>query len=181
MEMNLDEANNPPAAPIRGTDPLFLVLLELKNEKEIPDNKIVKVEVDDFKPPPHGTSQSKDFDLKAHLELEPEPDPNAKDDESEEGDNLFVKKYKETCPEIHKQWLKLTPSKQDFANLFENIFTDGLQSILAFERFSKHPSMKLYADALEEWDDRIGDNWEAPDNLFLNPIDWIKENKLHAD
>ena len=55
---------------------------------------------------------------------------------------------------------------------------------LAFERFSKHPDMKKYADALEEWDDKIGDNWDPPDDanlLFLNPIDWIKENKLHSD
>jgi hypothetical protein len=41
--------------------------------------------------------------------------------------------------------------------------------------------MKLYADALEEWDDRVGDNWEEPENKQLNPIDWIKESKLYSD
>jgi dynein heavy chain len=183
MRMDLDEASNPPAAPVRGTDPLFTVVLELNHEQEIPASKIVKTEVEDFKPPPHGTSQVKDFDLLAHLELEPEPDPDKKpgDESEEEADAVFVKKYRDTCPEIHTAWLSLVPPKQEFVKLFENTFTDGLQAILAFERFSKHPSMKLYADALEEWDDRIGDNWEAPDSLFLNPIDWIKENKLHSD
>lgn len=98
MEMDLDEANNPPAAPVRGTDPLFSVVLELAQDKEIPADKIVRIEVEDFKPPPHGTSEAKDFDLVTHLELEPEPDENAKggDDESEAADDLFVKKYKDT-------------------------------------------------------------------------------------
>lgn len=41
--------------------------------------------------------------------------------------------------------------------------------------------MKIYADALEEWDDMIGENWEAPDDLFLDPIEWIKGNKIYTD
>lgn len=41
--------------------------------------------------------------------------------------------------------------------------------------------MKIYADALEEWDDRIGENWETPDELFLDPIEWIKGNKIYMD
>ena len=186
MTMDLDEANNPPAAPVRGTDPLFSVVLELNDKDDIPEHKIIKVECDDFKPPPHGTSQPRDFDLVTHLELEPDPGEveEGDADDSEEKEEVIEKKYKDTCPDIHHIWLNLTPSKQDFSNLFENIFNDGLQSILAFERFSKHPDMKKYADALEEWDDRIGDNWDPPDDanlLFLNPIDWIKENKLHSE
>ena len=39
-------------------------------------------------------------------------------------------------------------------------------------------SMKIYADALEEWDDMIGENCEAPDHLFLDQIEWIKETKF---
>lgn len=40
--------------------------------------------------------------------------------------------------------------------------------------------MKIYADALEEWVDMIGENWEAPDDLFLDPIEWIKGNKTYT-
>mmetsp|Transcript_42211 Transcript_42211/g.49034 ORF Transcript_42211/g.49034 Transcript_42211/m.49034 type:complete len:139 (-) Transcript_42211:283-699(-) len=40
--------------------------------------------------------------------------------------------------------------------------------------------MKIYADALEEWDDRIGENWETPEDLFLDPIEWIKDNKVYT-
>ena len=183
MKMELRDTNSPPAATVRGHDPLFLVKLELQADVPIPGHEIVKVEIEDFKPPPHGTSEAKDFDLLSHLELEPEVDPNAKEgDESDnQVDQVFEKKFKETCPNIHKLWLTLSPSRTDFKVQFEKIFHDCRQWIKAFERFSKHPSMKIYADALEEWDERIGENWETPDDLFLDLIEWIKGNKIYID
>ena len=30
-----------------------------------------------------------------------------------------------------------------------------------------------YADAPEEWDDIVGDVWEEPESLVLNPFTWI--------
>ena len=42
MTMDLDEVNNPPAAPVRGTDPLFSVVLELNDKDDIPEHKIVQ-------------------------------------------------------------------------------------------------------------------------------------------
>jgi hypothetical protein len=36
-----------------------------------------------------------------------------------------------------------------------------------------------YADALEEWDDIVGDSWEEPDSLVLNPFTWINENEFY--
>lgn len=92
MKMDLSDANGPPAAPIRGLDPLFLVKLELQPDVPIPASEIIKIEIEDFKPPPHGKSESKDFDLLSHLELEPEADPNAKDEDSDnQADPLFEK------------------------------------------------------------------------------------------
>lgn len=183
MSMDLNDVNNTPAAPVRGHDPLFLVNLELKSEVDIQEADIVKEEIEDFKPPPHGTSLEKDFDLLTHLELEPEPEEGKEEeqDSEEEIDPLFVKKYRDTCPNIHRIWLKISPSREDFCNLFERMFIDCNNEIKAFERFSKHPSMKIYADALEEWDDRIGDNWDAPDDLMLDPVEWIKDNKEYTD
>jgi hypothetical protein len=61
------------------------------------------------------------------------------------------------------------------------MFIDCNNEIKAFERFSKHPSLKIYADALEEWDDRIGGEWQEPDELMLDPVEWIKDNKLYTD
>ena len=97
MKTDLNDANNAPAAPVHSLNPLFLVKLELQSEVPIPDSEIAKVEIEDFKPPPHGTSQPQDFDLLSHLELEPEVDPNAKEEQEsdEQADQLFVKKYKE--------------------------------------------------------------------------------------
>lgn len=38
----------------------------------------------------------------------------------------------------------------------------------------------MYADALEEWDDIVGDKWEEPDEkaLALNPLTWISDQKF---
>ena len=41
--------------------------------------------------------------------------------------------------------------------------------------------MTPYANALEEWDDMVGDDWEAPEKNYLNPYDWIKEDELYAN
>ena len=37
--------------------------------------------------------------------------------------------------------------------------------------------MRPYANALEEWDDMVGDNWDEPDSEYLNPNTWINENE----
>ena len=46
---------------------------------------------------------------------------------------------------------------------------EGLNSIQAFERWSKHDDMTQYVSVLEEWDDIVGEDWEHPDSNFLNP------------
>jgi dynein heavy chain len=185
MDVDLNDSNNTPAAPIRGLDPLFVVNLEFHPENDIPQSAMVKQETEDFKPPPHGTSLPKDFDLLTHLELEPEIEEGKEIEDEEESDEnvdpMFAKIFKDTCPDIHNQWLKITPSRDDFANLFEKMFIDCNNEIKAFERFSKHPSLKIYADALEEWDDRIGGEWQEPDELMLDPVEWIKDNKIYTD
>jgi hypothetical protein len=35
----------------------------------------------------------------------------------------------------------------------------------------------MYADALEEWDDIVGETWDQPDEkmLALNPMPWIQD------
>ena len=102
MKMDLNDANNAPAAPVRGHDPLFSVSLEFQSGENIPEHEIVKEEIEDFKPPPHGTSTEKDFDLLNHLELEPEVEEGKEeeevevDEEEEDVDPLFLKKYKDT-------------------------------------------------------------------------------------
>jgi hypothetical protein len=98
MEIDIDEANKQPAAPVRGKDPIFHIKLELDKTVKITDKDIVSIEIDDFKPPPHGTSTVSDFNLEAHLEVEPEKEDSESGSEFgdavEKADPLFVKKYK---------------------------------------------------------------------------------------
>ena len=54
-------------------------------------------------------------------------------------------------------------------------FQFGLEKIQCFTRWSKHGDLKNYADALEEWDDIVGEKWEEPETLTLNPITWISD------
>jgi len=39
--------------------------------------------------------------------------------------------------------------------------------------------MKKYADALEEWDDIVGDNWESPEDENLSPVTWINDTLIY--
>jgi hypothetical protein len=64
--------------------------------------------------------------------------------------------------------------------MLSNIVIQGLDSLSVFERWSKHDELTPYANALEEWDDMVGDDWEAPEKNYLNPYDWIKEDELYS-
>jgi hypothetical protein len=41
--------------------------------------------------------------------------------------------------------------------------------------------MKIYADALEEWDDKVGDDWDSTTADALNPDQWIKEDEWFVE
>jgi hypothetical protein len=45
-----------------------------------------------------------------------------------------------------------------------------------FERWSKHPDMKIYVDVLEEWDDKVSDEVLAND-IYLHPEEWIDSSE----
>lgn len=81
-------------------------------------------------------------------------------------------------PRIHEFWVKLEPEKDKFENAIIRTFDNGLHKIKNFIRWSKHGDLKIYADALEEWDDIVGDRdkWGEPDDkggLALDPFSWI--------
>lgn len=106
------------------------------------------------------------------------------DKESYDSDgNVKVKKpkvYKLLAPTLYKSWLFIAPDKKMILTKLQETLTDGLESLQVFERWSKHDDLTPYANALEEWDDMVGDDWEAPEKNFLNPYDWIKEDELYA-
>lgn len=49
------------------------------------------------------------------------------------------------------------------------------------ERWSRHPELEDYASALEEWDDKVADAWIPPENLLLDPSDWLAQHKYYKD
>lgn len=180
--MNTDyDDTAPPAssAPGRTLDPLFYVAVKLCDENEIPATEIKEVRIDDF------TRDSKlvDFEPLAHLELEEikEDESDAPSDGGEPEDPIFAPIYKKTIPKIEKYWLRLEPDAEDYIEILIRTFSQGLQKIMSFERWSKHSDLTPYADVLEEWDDIVGDSWDEPDSLKLDPKTWIQDNPLHQD
>ena len=67
----------------------------------------------------------------------------------------------------------MKPSANDYIQSVINCFSDGLECIKNFKRWSKHADLQPYADSLEEWDDIVGDKWEEPETLTLSPLSWI--------
>jgi hypothetical protein len=185
MTMDFDEAMRQPAPPQRGREPLFNVSVTLNDSRPIPDKEIKKVVCPDFILPPRGTSKESDFDLLCHLELEPEK-TEEEEREGEGGAAVEIGKpvevkYKSTVPNISDHWLQMTPNSKDYINAVVLCFQEGLDSITNFKRWSKHADLQPYADALEEWDDIVGDVWEEHDEENLNPFSWINENRLYTE
>ena len=195
MDIDIDDMNKNPAGPSRGNEPLFYVKVTIHDKIPVPESAVEKVEIEEFKLPPHGTSEAKDFDLLAHIELEPSDEELAEiqkaeeermaDGEEAEGAaeemRVATPKYKLSVPSIQEFWLTTDPSIDDYYNIVVNCFSEGLECIKNFERWSKHDDLTPYANALEEWDDMVGDNWDPPDNNCLDPHAWINENPLYLE
>ena len=115
MNMVFDETNGQGQAP-RGSEPLFYTQVTLDDHREIPENEIVEVKIDDFVPPPRGKSEEHDFDLLAHIEMEEEKEEDEAggddygDDYGDDADDgVPVDKFQKTTPNIQNFWIKLLP------------------------------------------------------------------------
>lgn len=125
--------------------------------------------------------------------MEPEKKEGEEGNGEEEEDDEDVEKYddngnvipkqpkvwKLVAPQLYINWLFIAPDRKVILTKLQETLTNGLESLMVFERWSKHDDLTPYANALEEWDDMVGDDWEAPDKNFLNPHDWIKEDDLY--
>jgi hypothetical protein len=183
--MNADFADQQGATgPQRGSEPLFKVETKLCHEEKIPETEIHDVQIEPFVLPPRGTSVQEEFDLLAHLELEPEKEEGEEEEEEEgekEEDEIIEPIYKKVVPNIQTYWLRMQPDKNDYIEVIIKTFASGLDKIKSFERWSKHNDLTPYADALEEWDEKVGDSWEEPDSLKLDPKTWIQDDPLYLD
>lgn len=184
MTMEFDDGNAGATAP-RGKDPLFYTNIILDDSAPLPDSEIKDEPIDDFLPPPRGKSEPQDFDLLAHLEVkeivEGQEEEEEEADEDEDGGDLFVQKYRKVTPNIQDYWIKLQPNDQEFINVILKTFNEGLQAIKCFERWSKHTDLLLYSEALETWDDKVGDDFgeQSLESTSLDPDEWIQEASIY--
>ena len=182
MVMEFDDAAGNGQAQ-RGYEPLFHLSVKLNRTIEIPVEEIGEVPLDDFVLPPRGKSTEDEFDLLGHLELEPERDEDEPEEEDPDAVVEIVQKKKAVVPTIHNFWIKLEPDSDKFKQAILRSFDNGLEKIKNFIRWSKHGDLKIYADALEEWDEIVGDRdkWDEPDEkgLALNPLTWISEQNFY--
>ncbi len=74
-----------------------------------------------------------------------------------------------TIPNICKLWIAMKPNLDMFYSDIVKCIAEGLNSIQAYERWSRHDDMTQYVSVLEEWDDMVGEDWEHPDSNYLNP------------
>ena len=151
---------------------------------------MITVRVDKFNPPPLGTSKREDFDPVVHMEIEQEGDDEEEEEakaaggeepEPEEEDEETKYLYKPTVPNIHKLWLRLTPTRNEFINLIAECFSEGMESLRTFERWSRHEDLLPYVQVLESWDDKVCDEWEPPDDNYLNCDEWLEDHPLFVN
>ena len=78
-------------------------------------------------------------------------------------------------------YITLDPSPQDYIEMINKTFADGLDKIQCFKRWSKHSDLAPYAQALMEWDDMIGGPWEEPESKNLVLESWIQDDPISKD
>ena len=77
---------------------------------------------------------------------------------------------------ISKLWLNIVPNIDSFFADIMQCITEGLNCIKSFERWSRHHDMTPYVSVLEEWDDRVGDDFEIPNSVYLDPQQQIQSS-----
>lgn len=135
---------------IRSTiEPVFEVDLEL----DLVDMEPVREDrVEPYMPPPTGTSTIMDFRIIAHLNLKIPKEKKASipgmDEQEEEYDEVSI--YSIPQPEeLAPAWLHIKPNAESHYTEIVNSLNEGLEVLQCYERWSKHPDMKLYIDVLE--------------------------------
>lgn len=110
-----------------------------------------RVKVEPYMPPPTGTSTLDDFKILSHVNLKV-PKKSSKKEVKADMDSEYeeITKYEIMIPDpLAPAWIKLSPSSENFFIEVSNSLDEGLEVLQSFERWSKHPDMKIYMDALE--------------------------------
>ena len=76
-------------------------------------------------------------------------------------------------------WLKAEPDGDRFSREINKCLQQGMECLKVFERWSRHPDLDKYEAVLEDWDDRVCEEWEPPDQIYLNCDEWLLDNSLY--
>jgi dynein heavy chain len=165
-----------------GPEPLFHLEGEFNNY-QIRESDLSEIKIKKFIPPPVGLSTSKDFDPIVHLELEEDRDYEAEEeiDILDESDEESKYKTKLVCHNIHKLLVKMNPSKTSFIELLDESINQGYLSLKSIERWSRHGELLKYVKVLESWDDKVCDEWDPPDENYLDCDSWLDSEELRVD
>jgi len=68
---------------------------------------------------------------------------------------------------ISERWMEISPSSSKIIEDVTACVVNGLDSLVCFERWSRHEEMAVYVNALEEWDDTVCGDWESPESNYL--------------
>lgn len=167
---------------LSGPEPLFILDGDFKDDPIRPGD-MVEIKIRKFNPPPVGNSTSADFDPIAHLEIEEKKEytPEEEVDILDESDEESKYKTKLICPNIHKLWIKLDPTKTNFIELLDESINQGYASLKVIERWSRSEELDKYAKVLESWDYKVCDEWEPPDDNHLDCDSWLESEELRVD
>ena len=132
-----------------------------------------------------GRSTFEDLNPTVHLELEVEEVEQegsevlfGDDDQEDQGSNMgmvtatFVNG-------LDRLWLAVTPNGDEVTQAIRRCFADGMDCLRGFARRSRNPDLDRYEAVLEDWDDRVCDEWERPDQPYLNCEDWLRGDPLY--
>ena len=131
-----------------------------------------------------GRSTYMDFNPTVHLIIEEKKEESdgdsqfqyANDDEIDSNFGMITATF---VYNLDKLWLNVYPSNNEIIMAIRKCFSDGMDCLKGFERRSRNPDLDRYEAVLEDWDDRVCEEWEPPDQLYLNCEDWLRGNPLY--
>ncbi|OMJ74343.1 hypothetical protein SteCoe_26764 [Stentor coeruleus] len=159
---------------LKHNNPLFVLHLSI-NPNKIPKSEEKFIDVYEYAPAPHGTSQPEDFYPPLHLVILPE---------SGEDTNIIpnpeeIVGQKPIVPNILNLWLRITPQLDSLVESLIDIVSDGTSCMMVIERWSRHKEVQDFATALEDWDDKVAEVWEVIQEKNLDPRIWLNDHKLY--
>lgn len=161
----------------RSKQPLLLITLQFARQA-IPDSHYEVVTVQPYL---EGISKPLEFDVNHHLELlEEDTEGDSPMKQQKEAVSAEVKMTK-IVPMLHTIWLHMSPERNEVYTSLMEVISEGLDSLMAIERWSRHPKLSEFASALDEWDDKVADTWDPPDNLCLDPKLWLLEEPEYSE